>query len=59
MSDRKTLRCECGWQVVGTEDEIVPAVIEHGLKLHNMRATREDVLARLERAGEQADEARD
>jgi predicted small metal-binding protein len=59
MSDLKTLRCECGWQVVGTEDEIVPAVIEHGLKLHNMQATREDVLARLEPADEQADEARD
>jgi predicted small metal-binding protein len=59
MSDRKMLRCGCGWQVVGTEDEVVPAVIEHGLKLHNMQATREDVLARLEPAGEQADEARD
>ena len=50
MSELKMLRCECGWQIVGSEEEVVPAVIEHGQKLHNMQATREQVLARLEPA---------
>ena len=44
----KKLRCACGWEVSGPEDEVVAAVIEHGEKLHNMQATREEVLARLE-----------
>ncbi|HEY3057903.1 MAG TPA: DUF1059 domain-containing protein [Chloroflexota bacterium] len=46
----KRVKCACGWEIVGTEDEVVPAVIEHGEKFHNMRATREDVLASLEAA---------
>ena len=50
MAELKRLRCACGWQIVGPEDEVVPAVIEHGEQLHNMRATREEVLARLEPA---------
>jgi predicted small metal-binding protein len=37
--------CVCGWEVVGTEDEIVPAVIDHGERIHNMKGTREQVLA--------------
>ena len=50
MTELKMLRCECGWQIVGEAEEIVPAVIEHGQKLHNMQATREQVLARLQPA---------
>jgi len=46
----KTLRCACGWEVSGTVDEVVAATQEHAEKLHNMRASREDVLARLESA---------
>ena len=47
MSDGGLLRvgCVCGWEVVGTEDEIVPAVLDHGQRVHNMPGTREDVLA--------------
>ena len=41
--------CACGWEVVGTEAEVVPAVLEHGERVHNMRGTREDVLANAER----------
>ena len=37
--------CVCGWEVVGTEEEIVPAVVNHGQRVHNMPGTREDVLA--------------
>jgi predicted small metal-binding protein len=40
-----TVRCACGWEVSGTEDEVVEATVEHGRRLHNMVATREDVLA--------------
>ena len=47
MSDGGLLRvgCVCGWEVVGTEEEIVPAVLDHGQRVHNMPGTREDVLA--------------
>jgi hypothetical protein len=39
------VRCVCGWEVVGTEDEVVPATQAHGLEVHNMEATRDEVLA--------------
>jgi hypothetical protein len=45
MDTHLTVRCVCGWEVTGTEDEVVPATIEHGERVHNMTATREDVLA--------------
>ena len=40
-----TVRCACGWQTVGTENDVVIATMEHGLALHNMAASREEVLA--------------
>ena len=43
-----TVRCACGWKVVGSEDEVVASTIEHGRRLHNMVATREDILAMAE-----------
>lgn len=46
MADQTiTVRCACGWEAVGSEDQVVPATIEHGQRLHNMTATREDVIA--------------
>ena len=39
------VQCECGFEVRGTEDEVVPAVQQHGREAHNMDATREQVLA--------------
>jgi predicted small metal-binding protein len=39
------LRCACGWEATGTEDEVVAAATEHGERVHNMRPTREEVLA--------------
>lgn len=39
------VRCVCGWEVVGTEEEVVPATQEHGRLVHNMAATRDQVLA--------------
>ena len=38
-------RCACGWTVVGTADEIVAATQEHAGRVHNMTATRDQVLA--------------
>jgi hypothetical protein len=40
-----TVRCACGWAMSGTEDDVVQATIEHGRRLHNMVASRDDVLA--------------
>jgi len=39
------VRCACGWEVVGDEDEVVAATQEHGQRVHNMAASREAVLA--------------
>jgi len=51
MSESERLRvgCACGWEVVGTEDEVVAAVLDHGMRVHNMQGTREQVLASAER----------
>ena len=40
-----TVRCVCGWETSGPEDEVVAATVDHGQKTHNMTATREQVLA--------------
>ena len=40
-----TVRCVCGWETTGSEEEVVVATIEHGRRLHNMTATRDEVLA--------------
>jgi len=39
------LRCACGWETTGTEDDLVAATQEHGRRMHNMLPTREQVLA--------------
>jgi hypothetical protein len=39
------VRCACGWETIGTEREVVPATQVHGRRLHNMSASREEVLA--------------
>lgn len=40
-----TVRCACGWEVQGSEAEVVDATRKHGEQLHNMRATREQIVA--------------
>ena len=40
-----TNQCACGWEVSGALDEVVDATIDHGRRIHNMEATREQVLA--------------
>jgi hypothetical protein len=39
------LRCACGWETTGAEDMLVAEAIDHGIRIHNMRPTREEVLA--------------
>jgi predicted small metal-binding protein len=40
-----TVRCVCGWETSGPEEDVVVATIEHGRRVHNMTATRDEVLA--------------
>jgi predicted small metal-binding protein len=53
-----TNRCACGWEVSGGEDEVVDATIDHGRRIHNMEATRDQVIAALA-AGAAPDEPAD
>jgi predicted small metal-binding protein len=46
-------RCACGWTIEGTEQEVVDATIDHGKRIHNMDATRADVLAALQPTDDQ------
>jgi predicted small metal-binding protein len=39
------VRCACAWEASGPEDEIVAAAQEHGRRVHNMLASRDEVLA--------------
>lgn len=40
------VRCECGYEVRGTEDDVVAGIQSHARDNHNMQTTREQVLAR-------------
>jgi hypothetical protein len=40
-----TNRCACGWEISGALDEVVQATIDHGRRIHNMEAAREEVLS--------------
>lgn len=42
-----TNRCACGWEVTGPLDDVVDATIDHGRRIHNMEATRDEVIAAL------------
>jgi hypothetical protein len=41
----KIVTCSCGQQWRGTEAEIVPLIQQHGLDVHNMSVTLEQVQA--------------
>ena len=45
---RLAIRCNCGWHVEGTEDEIVPPTQEHVRDVHWQEVSREDVLEMAE-----------
>ena len=40
------VRCDCGFEVRGTGDEVVERMQDHARNVHNMPATREQVLDR-------------
>lgn len=42
------VRCECGFETRGSADQIVPTLQKHAGESHNMKVTREQVLARAE-----------
>jgi predicted small metal-binding protein len=39
------VRCDCGFEARGSEDDLIPTVQKHGQDAHNMQVTREQVLA--------------
>jgi predicted small metal-binding protein len=39
------VKCECGFEARGAEAELIPIVQQHGEQAHNMKVTREQVLA--------------
>ena len=41
--------CVCGWTTTGDVDSVVEATADHGLRIHNMPATREQILERAVR----------
>jgi predicted small metal-binding protein len=49
-SEPLRLRCACGWETVGSEEELIRATEDHGRRVHNMVATREEILAMVVRA---------
>lgn len=47
---RLVVRCECGYEAKGDEDTVVALISQHASEMHNMRATRDEVLSRAEPA---------
>jgi predicted small metal-binding protein len=41
------LRCACGWETTGSEEELISATEEHGRRVHNMVPTRAEILAMI------------
>ena len=44
--DTLVVRCDCGFEARGTADQVVDAMQDHAKNVHNMTATREQVLDR-------------
>ena len=42
--------CACGWTTTGDVDSVVEATADHAFRIHNMPATREQILERANRA---------
>lgn len=40
-----TVRCDCGWEARGPEDELVRRIQEHAREVHGLEVTREQALA--------------
>ena len=46
-SEPLRLRCACGWETSGSEEELIRATEDHGRRVHNMLPTREEILAMI------------
>lgn len=46
-SEPLRLRCACGWETAGSEEELIRATEEHGRRVHNMVPTRAEILAMI------------
>jgi predicted small metal-binding protein len=53
------LRCACGWETTGSEEELISAATEHGTRVHNMSPTREEVLDMIVQPHGPGSQARD
>jgi predicted small metal-binding protein len=40
------VRCDCGFEARGSADEVVAGMRDHAKNVHNMSATREQILER-------------
>jgi hypothetical protein len=38
------LRCACGWEALGPEEQVIAAALDHGARVHNMTPTRDEIL---------------
>jgi predicted small metal-binding protein len=60
MGEGLRTSCVCGWETIGTADEVIAATLDHGRRVHNMEGTADEVRARAqvveieEPAGERA-----
>jgi hypothetical protein len=43
-SQRLSVTCHCGWNVIGTKDEVVAETRAHVMKVHWTDADEEDIL---------------
>jgi hypothetical protein len=41
----KEVTCVCGWQIRGTEDEVIAGVQAHGREVHQIETTADEVRA--------------
>ena len=48
-SEPLRLRCACGWEIAGSEEELIRATEEHGRRVHNMVPTRAEILGMIVR----------
>jgi predicted small metal-binding protein len=45
------VRCDCGWEATGPEDELVRKIQEHAREVHGLDVSREQALAQTRPAG--------
>jgi predicted small metal-binding protein len=46
------VKCECGWMTRGVEENVVEAMQVHARQIHRLELTRDQVLAKTTRQGQ-------